>query len=77
MFFTKNPTERVNQRTHNYIGQVATISRDVSYGRGRAVMEDRTIWCVLCDYDIMANAKVIVVDVVDKMSLKVKPFYHP
>ncbi len=78
MFFTKNSTERVNNRLHGYIGQIATLSRDVTYGQGgRAIMQDRTIWSVVCDeYDISANVKVIVVGVVDKMSLKVKPLYH-
>ena len=76
MFFKKNKST-VNQRVKSYLGQVGIVSKDIRYGRGRAVMEDKTIWCVVCeDYDIMANAKVLVTEVVDSLSLRVKPINY-
>lgn len=74
LYRKKNPKTEVNsglnQRGHEYIGQVFTLEKPVLHGKGEIRTAD-TVWKIVCNQDVSAGSSVRVTGL-DGTSLRVE-----
>lgn len=74
LYRQKNPKTEVNsglnQRGHEFIGQVFTLDKPIQHGKGEIQTAD-TVWKIVCNQDVSAGSSVRVTGL-DGTSLRVE-----